>query len=206
MIGNLSPQTRTRAGSLIRRAFRRLSARTFAGVVVVDAVVVTALLMSPSSATLIATAAATQVVLLKRHHMTIDGSDQDVRPARRRSCDPGAPGSRTRSRPRRAGLGIAVPPGPHRAAAVVLAMLAVGVSFHAGGSARVPRRHPNVHQDQRERLTQNGAQRSASRVGLDNVHVHVHVHVQRGWHRTDRDPLILVIVDHQDGRRLPRLA
>jgi hypothetical protein len=90
--------------------------------------------------------------------------------------------------------------------AVVLAMLAVGVSFHAGGSARVPRRHPNVHQDQRERLTQNGAQRSASRVGLDNVHVHVHVHVQRGWHRTDRDPLILVIVDHQDGRRLPRLA
>jgi hypothetical protein len=76
MIGNLSPQTRTRAGSLIRRAFRRLSARALAGLVVGDAVVATALLVWPSSVALIATAAAAHVVLLKRHHMTIDGSDQ----------------------------------------------------------------------------------------------------------------------------------
>jgi hypothetical protein len=76
MIGNLSPRTRTRAGSAIRRTFRRLGARPFAGLVVADAVLATALLVWPSQVAVIACAAALQVLLLKRHHMTIDGSDQ----------------------------------------------------------------------------------------------------------------------------------
>lgn len=76
MIGNLSPHTRMRVGSVIRRAFRLIGPRAFAGVVVVNAVVAAALLVYPSSALLIATAVATQLVMIKRHHLTIDGSDQ----------------------------------------------------------------------------------------------------------------------------------
>ncbi len=76
MIGNLSPHTRTRAGSMVRRASRLLSARAFAALVVFNAVIAAALLLRPSSAALIAIAAAVQLLLLKRHHLTIDGSDQ----------------------------------------------------------------------------------------------------------------------------------
>jgi hypothetical protein len=76
MIGNLSPRTRTRSGSAIRRWFRRLPARWFMGLVAVDAVAAAALLARPATPALIALVIALQVALLKRHHMTIDGSDQ----------------------------------------------------------------------------------------------------------------------------------
>ena len=76
MIGNLSPRARTRPGSVIRRAFRRLPRRAFAWLLVIDAAAATALLAWPSAPVLIATVAALQVVVLKRHHFTIDGSDQ----------------------------------------------------------------------------------------------------------------------------------
>lgn len=76
MIGIMSPTTRTRAGSFLRRVFRRATPKVFIGLVIVDAIVVSALLVWPSQALLIATAAALQVMLLKRHHLTYDGSDQ----------------------------------------------------------------------------------------------------------------------------------
>ncbi len=76
MIGNLSPRTRTRLGSALRRAFRRLSARAFAGLLVIDAAAAMALVIWPASPILIALVIALQVVVLKRHHMTLDGSDQ----------------------------------------------------------------------------------------------------------------------------------
>jgi hypothetical protein len=76
MIGNLSPHTRTRSGSAIRRWFRRLPAPWFMGLVAADAVAAAALLARPAAPALIALVIALQVALLKRHHMTIDGSDQ----------------------------------------------------------------------------------------------------------------------------------
>ena len=76
MIGILSPRTRTRAGSLIRRVFRRLSNHAFIGAAALDAAVACALLVWPSTAALIAAAAALHIMLVKRHHMTVDGSDQ----------------------------------------------------------------------------------------------------------------------------------
>jgi hypothetical protein len=76
MIGILSPTTRTRLGSRIRRGFRRLGPRAFAGLAALDALVAAALLVRPSAAGLIVTACALQVMLIKRHHMTVDGSDQ----------------------------------------------------------------------------------------------------------------------------------
>ena len=76
MIGNLSPHTRTRAGSIVRRASRLPSARAFAALVMFNAVIAVALLLRPSSAALIAAAAAVQLLLLKRHHLT----DRRLRP------------------------------------------------------------------------------------------------------------------------------
>jgi hypothetical protein len=76
MTGNLDPQVRTHLGSLIRRAFRRLSPGVFAWLIVLDAVVACLLLVRPSFVPLIAAAAALQLMLMKRHHLTIDGSDQ----------------------------------------------------------------------------------------------------------------------------------
>jgi hypothetical protein len=76
MIGNLSPRVRTRPGSMIRRAFRRLGRRAFGGMLIADAVAAAALLVWPASPLLIALAVALQVAVLKRHHLTIDGSDQ----------------------------------------------------------------------------------------------------------------------------------
>jgi hypothetical protein len=76
MTGILSPHTRTRAGSLARRLFRRLSARAVLTLAVIDALVVGALLAWPSSGALIGAAVVLQLALVKRHHLTIDGSDQ----------------------------------------------------------------------------------------------------------------------------------
>jgi hypothetical protein len=76
MIGNLSPRARTRAGGVIRRAFRRLPRRAFAGILIADACAAAALLVWPASPPLIALVVALQVGVLKRHHLTIDGSDQ----------------------------------------------------------------------------------------------------------------------------------
>jgi hypothetical protein len=76
MIGLLSPKTRTRVGQLIRRWFRRLGPRTFAGLLALAVVTAGGLLVWPAAWPLIAVAAAVQVVLMKRHHITIDGSDQ----------------------------------------------------------------------------------------------------------------------------------
>jgi hypothetical protein len=76
MIGILSPRTRTRAGSLIRRAFRRLGDRAFIGAVALNVVVACALLAWPSVTVLIAAGGVLHLVLVKRHHMTVDGSDQ----------------------------------------------------------------------------------------------------------------------------------
>jgi hypothetical protein len=76
MIGNLSPRARTRAGGAVRRAFRRLPRRAFAGILIADAGAAAALLVWPASPLLIALAVALQVAILKRHHLTIDGSDQ----------------------------------------------------------------------------------------------------------------------------------
>lgn len=78
MTGNLNPQVRTRTGSLLRRAFRRLSPGAFACLIVLDAVVASLLLIRPSSVPLIAAATVLQLMLMKRHHLTIDGSDQMV--------------------------------------------------------------------------------------------------------------------------------
>jgi hypothetical protein len=76
MIGNLSPRVRTRPGSMIRRAFRRLPRRAFTGMLIADAVAAAALLVWPASPLLIALVVVLQIVVLKRHHLTIDGSDQ----------------------------------------------------------------------------------------------------------------------------------
>ncbi|HSZ14167.1 MAG TPA: hypothetical protein VK790_09035 [Solirubrobacteraceae bacterium] len=78
MIGILSPRARTRVGSALRRAFRRLSARAFAGLMALEALVAGTLLAWPSRWPLIVAGAALQVVAMKRHHLTIDGSDQMV--------------------------------------------------------------------------------------------------------------------------------
>ena len=66
-----------------------------------------------------------------------------------------------------------------------------------GGLVAVQRRHPDVHQDHREGLAQDGAQRRAARVGLDDGVA------QRREHRPDREALGRVVVDDEDrgGRR-----
>jgi hypothetical protein len=76
MIGNLSPRARTRAGTALRRGFRRLPRGVFAGLLVADGAAAAALFVWPASSVLIALAVTLQVVILKRHHLTIDGSDQ----------------------------------------------------------------------------------------------------------------------------------
>ena len=67
------------------------------------------------------------------------------------------------------------------------------------GLVAVERRHPHVHEDHREVLAQDGAQRGASRVGLDDEVA------QRREHRPHREPLGGVVVDDEDGG-LPAVA
>jgi hypothetical protein len=68
--------TRTRAGSYVRGAFRRVSPTVWVGALVTDVAVSVALLLWPAQAVLIAAAVAMQIALLKRHHLVWDGSDR----------------------------------------------------------------------------------------------------------------------------------
>jgi hypothetical protein len=68
--------TRTRAGSYVRAAFRRVGSSVWVGLLVSDVAVSVALLVWPAQAALIAAAVVMQIALLKRHHLAWDGSDR----------------------------------------------------------------------------------------------------------------------------------
>ncbi len=75
LIGVLNPRARTRAGSFIRKTFRRIEPRLFIWILFVAAAVALLLLAWPSVAPLIAIAWIMQIVIMKRYHLTFDGSD-----------------------------------------------------------------------------------------------------------------------------------